>query len=160
MVSKFYFAKHFLIYRVSGLRVEFCKAYARVRRWREQVRLVRAEMGYCLASLEHRAKTWEQWATVPQFSGEHAEGAIAYAHKQAAVCRIISGNFRVIWARYLIGSSLESMVNIGSSPVQGTSTDTPRGDGDESNDELGGSELEEDDQEPEGVDDDDWDDVM
>ncbi|KAE9382803.1 hypothetical protein BT96DRAFT_788740, partial [Gymnopus androsaceus JB14] len=74
----------------------------RVRRWREQVRLLRAEMSYCLGSLESQAKEWESRATIPQFSGKHADGTAAYAHKQAAVRRIIAGRFRVLWARYLI----------------------------------------------------------
>jgi len=145
------FCKIFVTSGFLGLRVEFCKAYARVRRWREQVRLVRAEMSYCLGSLEHRAKEWERWTVVPQFSGEHAEGATAYAHKQAAVCRIVADNFRVLWACYLVGSSLESMVSIGSS--SSTSTDVHMH-GDESDDERGGSDLEENDDGEQGVNDD------
>lgn len=85
--------------------MEFCKAYSRVRRWQEQVRLLRAEMNYCLGSLESQAKEWEGRAEIPQFSGEHANGAAAYAHKQAAIRRIIAGHFRVLWAKYLIGQT-------------------------------------------------------
>ncbi|KAE9405464.1 hypothetical protein BT96DRAFT_812327 [Gymnopus androsaceus JB14] len=95
-------------------------------------------MSYCLGSLEYQAKEWERRTVVPQFSGEHAEGATAYAHKQAAICQIVADNFRVLWARYLIGSNLESMVNIGSSLSTSTYVYMH---GDESDDELGGSDL-------------------
>lgn len=153
----FLFFKRFLIKNeISGLRVEFCKAYVRVRRWNEQVRLLRAEMGYCLASLEYQSKQWEQRAEVQQFSGDHAEGAAAYAHKQAAVFCIVADNFRALWAGYGVESHLESMTAVGSLLVHHTLTATNMQDGVESDDEFGGSDLEEnDDQEPEGIENDD-----
>ncbi|KAE9391441.1 hypothetical protein BT96DRAFT_1001297 [Gymnopus androsaceus JB14] len=118
----------------EGLRVEFCKAYARVRRWREQVQLLRAEMSYCLGSLESQAREWEKRATIPEFSGEHSEGVSVYAHKQAAVRRIIAGQFRVLWARFLAGAS---DVQIGLAPPDNRMINV-----DDSDEELGESDVE------------------
>lgn len=78
---------------LAGLQVEFCKAYSRVRHWREEVQLLRAEMQYSLASLEYWAKWWEQRAVITEFTGSHAEGVAAYAYKQAAVRRIVARSF-------------------------------------------------------------------
>lgn len=141
-----------------GLRVEFCKAYSRVRRWQEQVRLLRAEMDYCLRSLEAQAKEWERRAVIPQFTGEHAEGASAYAYEQAAVKRIIANRFRVLWAKYLIGAA---EIEIAEAPpdlrmMTGADSDDEPGESeDESEDESDSSEASDNVSEEEQIDDED-----
>ncbi|KAJ7858617.1 hypothetical protein B0H14DRAFT_2206500, partial [Mycena olivaceomarginata] len=92
----------------EALRIEWCKAYARTRRWREEMLLVDEEVRCAGVTLEFRAREWDQRAmAVPigesqweewnratgQLAGwtyERAEGAVAYALKQAAVFRNIA----------------------------------------------------------------------
>ncbi|KAF9045858.1 hypothetical protein BDP27DRAFT_1243808 [Rhodocollybia butyracea] len=73
----------------TGLHVEYCQSYSQLHHWREEIRLLRVEMACCLLTLEHQANWWESCAVIPQFQGEHAAGAAAYAHKQAAVRQLI-----------------------------------------------------------------------
>ncbi|KAJ7670404.1 hypothetical protein B0H14DRAFT_3538516 [Mycena olivaceomarginata] len=50
----------------EALQIEWCKAWARVRRWEEEVRLVEEEVRRAGVSLEYRAREWEERArTVP-----------------------------------------------------------------------------------------------
>ncbi|KAJ7866278.1 hypothetical protein B0H14DRAFT_3442547 [Mycena olivaceomarginata] len=42
------------------VRAEWCKAYARVKRWREEVLLLQEEMVRCLRTLEWQAGTWDR----------------------------------------------------------------------------------------------------
>ncbi|THU85327.1 hypothetical protein K435DRAFT_869387 [Dendrothele bispora CBS 962.96] len=58
-----------------GLRIEWCKSYARVRRWREEVMLLQEEMRRCLVTLEWQATTWKGRAVIPNFEGERLEGS-------------------------------------------------------------------------------------
>ncbi|KAJ3821460.1 hypothetical protein F5880DRAFT_1614672 [Lentinula raphanica] len=95
----------------AGLRVEFCKAYSRVRRWKEEIQLLQEEMRRCLVSLEHQAKQWEALSLVPQFNSLHAEGASAYGHKQAAVKRKIADRFRGLWASYLFMQNIDQLAS-------------------------------------------------
>ncbi|KAF7358018.1 hypothetical protein MVEN_00848900 [Mycena venus] len=74
----------------DALRIEWSKAYARVRRWWEEVRLVEEEARRLLISLEYRVREWETLLTkldIDNLNGEDAEGAIAYGMKQAAMYR-------------------------------------------------------------------------
>lgn len=123
-----------------GLCVEFCRAYSRVRRWTEQVLLLRAEMQYTLGSLSYQAQWWESKAVISEFSGEHAEGVEAYAHKQVAVRNLIAEHFCVMWAKHLIGTG-----TFKPAPIPEFTTE----EGADSDEELGGSdaEREEDDRE-------------
>lgn len=129
-----------------GLRVEYCKAYARVRRWREQVELVRAEMQYCLGSLEYQVRWWKERAVIPAFADEHAEGAAAYAHKQAAVRALIAQRFRIQWARHLIGVApfVPTTTTVFDTIAVIQMQQLPLDDGTESDEELGGSDAERD----------------
>jgi hypothetical protein len=75
-----------------ALQIKWCKAWARVRRWEEEVRLVEEEVRRAGVSLEYRAREWEErertvpvgadkWNEWGQTSGEwtveRAEGAVA-----------------------------------------------------------------------------------
>ncbi|KAJ7707095.1 hypothetical protein B0H16DRAFT_1746660 [Mycena metata] len=79
----------------EGLRIEWAKAYARSRRWKEEIRLLREEQRRVLESLEHEARKWEARAgrgviKVGEVEEGFAQGAIAYALRQAAMYRDIA----------------------------------------------------------------------
>ncbi|KAF7375073.1 CxC2 domain-containing protein [Mycena sanguinolenta] len=58
----------------TAVKVEWCKAYARVKRWREEFLLLQEEMVRCLRTLEWQAKLWDQRATPAHYTGK-----VAYA---------------------------------------------------------------------------------
>ncbi|KAJ7334619.1 hypothetical protein DFH08DRAFT_625815, partial [Mycena albidolilacea] len=85
------------------VRAEWCKAYARVKRWREEVLLLQEEMVRCLRTLEWQAGTWDRRAAAAHYSGKiayepvHLQGAMAFAAKQAAVRQKLAARFRQLW---------------------------------------------------------------
>ncbi|THU93109.1 hypothetical protein K435DRAFT_670801, partial [Dendrothele bispora CBS 962.96] len=84
----------------DGIRVEFCKAYARCRRWTEEVLLLREEMHRSLVSLAWKAQWWEDRVKIPTEDDTHAEGAAAYAYSQAAVMKALRDRFESLWDGY------------------------------------------------------------
>ncbi|KAJ7223217.1 hypothetical protein GGX14DRAFT_352104, partial [Mycena pura] len=73
---------------LEALRIEWCKAYARTRRWREDVRLLEAEWDRLPMTLSFLENKWnDRAANVPigETPVADAEGMIAYAVKQAAM---------------------------------------------------------------------------
>ncbi|KAK7018729.1 hypothetical protein VNI00_018289 [Paramarasmius palmivorus] len=83
----------------NGLRVEWAKLYARLRRWQEEAHLVEEEMRRVLVSLEWSARQWDTRAEDTGFTGIHAEGASSYAHRQAALFRRLKGSFAKMWGQ-------------------------------------------------------------
>ncbi|KAJ3716228.1 hypothetical protein C8R42DRAFT_589224, partial [Lentinula raphanica] len=86
----------------EGIRVEYCKTYARAKRWEEEVILLKEEMRRCVVSLEARAKVWEGRNTYegPLADGKddaHKEGVAAYAARQANVYRRLKQHFLLLW---------------------------------------------------------------
>ncbi|KAJ7444150.1 hypothetical protein B0H11DRAFT_1931307, partial [Mycena galericulata] len=82
----------------EALRIEWAKAYARMRRWREETRLLKEEARRLPISLEYRARQWEaRVGKVPVglVPVDYAEGAIAYGMKQAAMYRRIAARVNV-----------------------------------------------------------------
>jgi hypothetical protein len=85
------------------VRVEWCKAYARVKRWKEEVLLLQEEMVRCLRTLEWQAGIWDRRATAAHYDGKivyqpvHLQGAMALAAKQAAVRRKLAARFQRLW---------------------------------------------------------------
>jgi hypothetical protein len=97
----------------TALRIEWCKAYARTRRWREEMLLVEEEVRRAEVTLEFRAREWEARAlAVPvgesqmqewdgasdglaKWTYERSEGAVAYALKQAAVFRDVAAQLKI-----------------------------------------------------------------
>ncbi|KAF8133498.1 hypothetical protein K438DRAFT_2128575 [Mycena galopus ATCC 62051] len=89
----------------AGVKVEWCKAYARVKRWREEVHLLQEEMVRCLRTLEWQARFWDE-RTVPSYyrgkisyTGIHLQGATAHASRQAALRRKLATRFRRLWCK-------------------------------------------------------------
>ncbi|THU89992.1 hypothetical protein K435DRAFT_802334 [Dendrothele bispora CBS 962.96] len=82
----------------DGLQTEWCKAYAQVKRWKEEVLLLQEEMRRCLITLEWQACQWVERARIDTFKGERLEGASAYyAHEQAAIQHSIASRFQKPW---------------------------------------------------------------
>ncbi|KAF8193118.1 hypothetical protein K438DRAFT_2132666 [Mycena galopus ATCC 62051] len=71
----------------GALCVEWAKAYARVRRWSEEVRLLREEFQMLPISLEFKADLWRDHEV-------YAQGSIAYTLKQEALFRDITAHAR------------------------------------------------------------------
>ncbi|KAJ7705144.1 hypothetical protein B0H16DRAFT_1747395 [Mycena metata] len=77
----------------EALRIEWCKAYARTRRWGEEMQLVTEEVRRLGVTLEYNAREWEERATKVRVGAivyEDAEAQIAFALKQAAMYRSIA----------------------------------------------------------------------
>ncbi|KAF7366851.1 CxC2 domain-containing protein [Mycena sanguinolenta] len=87
----------------TAVKVEWCKAYARVKRWREEFLLLQEEMVRCLHTLEWQAKLWDQRANPAHYTGKvayaptHLVGAMAFAARQAALRRKLAIRFRRLW---------------------------------------------------------------
>ena len=84
---------------MTGVRVEWCKAFARVQRWSEEVRLLQEEMRRTIVSLQHRATQWNSCVGVSNsWSAELTEGAHAYACSQADVSWNLANHFENLWS--------------------------------------------------------------
>ncbi|KAL0567046.1 hypothetical protein V5O48_014951 [Marasmius crinis-equi] len=81
---------------LEAVRIEWCKAQARQRRWSEELALVEEEMGRTLLALEQQASEWITRA--PQTSGLANEAAHAYCLQQASIRRGLSAKFSALWA--------------------------------------------------------------
>ncbi|KAJ7029947.1 hypothetical protein C8F04DRAFT_1264290 [Mycena alexandri] len=89
----------------EALRIEWCKAYARTRRWGEEVQLVAEEVRRLGVTLEYNAQEWEDRAREVRVGAiiyEDAQAQIAFALKQAAM-------YRRIAARAVISMTEERM---------------------------------------------------
>ncbi|TRM55258.1 hypothetical protein BD626DRAFT_553106 [Schizophyllum amplum] len=83
----------------EGVRVEWCKAYARLRRWQEQIPLLREEMRRTTVSLKRREEEWELRRTSDTREGALGEGARAYAARQQRVYVLLREHFTALWAK-------------------------------------------------------------
>lgn len=89
-----------------ALRVEWCKAQERARRYEEEVELVVEEMRRTLVTLELNACEWDQRAASPSLHSPTMEDAVAigvaaYAHKQAEIQRKLIKVFTNSWYEVL-----------------------------------------------------------
>ncbi|OJA15604.1 hypothetical protein AZE42_13549, partial [Rhizopogon vesiculosus] len=83
----------------DSLRVEWCKARARAHRWEEEVQLLHEEMRHVIAFFEWHADWWDREGSRNHFSSPQvAEGALAYAHRQAHLRRNMASHFKSIWS--------------------------------------------------------------
>ncbi|KAJ8482732.1 hypothetical protein ONZ45_g14849 [Pleurotus djamor] len=74
------------------LRAEWAKAFARVRRWTEEIALLKEEMRRTLVSLRHGARHWESRAAASSNPGQ-----VAYAHRQAHIRFSLADKFERGW---------------------------------------------------------------
>lgn len=116
------------------LRAEWARSRARVRRATEEVALVREEMRRVIEFLEWKALQWEWRISLRStVSSEMKEGINAYAVKQAALQRMLSTFFQVLWKTPLAdvdGLLQEADCPSGNSdaPIQNTENDTGNND--------------------------------
>ena len=81
----------------KAMRAEWAKSRARLKRWNEEVILVKEEMRRVLAYMEWKASKWLRDAYVIGRSDKE-QGAVAYANKQASILAKMSANFRRMWS--------------------------------------------------------------
>ncbi|KAJ7787463.1 hypothetical protein B0H14DRAFT_2399395, partial [Mycena olivaceomarginata] len=117
----------------NWLRVEWCKAWARTRRWTEEILLLREEMCCVPISLRHKAEWRRAHRTPTGFKGAHAEGAAAYAMRQAELYSDLAEQFKTLWTPVRDLEVVE-----GEEIVQAGAADLPPDSEDE--DELAGPE--------------------
>ncbi|KAF7342850.1 CxC2 domain-containing protein [Mycena sanguinolenta] len=129
----------------DALRIEWSKAWARSRRWTEEVRLLEEEWRRLPVTYAHREKVWiERAVAVPVGSipFAEAEGMVAYATKQSQMYRDLAvraevmrtepklarGKKRQVW-----GSTWDPIVPMDN----GDENDAENSDSDEEDDERG-----------------------
>ncbi|KAJ7441783.1 hypothetical protein B0H11DRAFT_2251843 [Mycena galericulata] len=84
----------------DALRIEWSKAYARMRRWSEEVDVLEAEYWRVKLSFAWEALRWDRRAeavAVGVLQREEAEGARAYAKRQAAMFRALGVQAEATW---------------------------------------------------------------
>ncbi|KAJ6513670.1 hypothetical protein C8R47DRAFT_1064378 [Mycena vitilis] len=87
----------------DALRVEWCKAYCRAKRYAEDVRILRAEMRRTIAFGESEVRLWEKLAQeeLPGASGPLTEGRRAYAAEHAETERKTCAHLAEKWGPIL-----------------------------------------------------------
>ncbi|KAJ7027741.1 hypothetical protein C8F04DRAFT_964879 [Mycena alexandri] len=86
--------------RLVALRIEWSKVYARTRRWKEEVELLEAEYERVLISFAHEAQCWDARGAAVRvgiISRAEAEGAVAFAKRQAAMFRDLIERGKMTW---------------------------------------------------------------
>ncbi|KAJ7429541.1 hypothetical protein FB451DRAFT_940410, partial [Mycena latifolia] len=84
----------------TALRVEWCKAFARVRQWTEEKRLVTEEYRHVPLSFEYEAAKWEARAAnvrIGVLPLAEVEGALAYAARQADMYKDLIARGETRW---------------------------------------------------------------
>ncbi|KAJ7182645.1 hypothetical protein C8R43DRAFT_869153 [Mycena crocata] len=84
---------------IEALRVEWCKVFARTRRYAEDVRMLREEMGRTMESGYREAEAWEDLLVnkLPDASPELREGRLAYAAEHAETEREMCARLELKW---------------------------------------------------------------
>ncbi|KAJ7790263.1 hypothetical protein B0H14DRAFT_2626209 [Mycena olivaceomarginata] len=155
----------------EALRIEWCKAYARKRRWHEEMLLVEEEVRRAEVTLEFWVREWEARAlAVPvgesqmqewdgasdglaKWTYERSEGAVAYALKQAAVFRDVATRLKIlIMERRMLYNDewVDGEGGVGRSEVLEEELEDARGDDVADDDFILGGGVEEDDRHCEG----------
>ncbi|KAL0577210.1 hypothetical protein V5O48_004776 [Marasmius crinis-equi] len=81
---------------LEAVRIEWCKARARQRRWTEELALVEEEMTRTLLGLGTEAMQWGERA--PEATDAMSEAARAYCLQQASIRQGLSTKFSALWA--------------------------------------------------------------
>ncbi|KAF8182182.1 hypothetical protein K438DRAFT_1600936, partial [Mycena galopus ATCC 62051] len=108
------------VLREAGLRVEWCKAWARTRHWTEEVHLLKEEMRRTPISLHHR--------------DEHAEGAAAYATRQVALFTSLASSFESLWSPVQNRETVDEVARTGGTGDGESDHDEDEADEDDGND--------------------------
>ncbi|KAJ7160837.1 hypothetical protein C8R46DRAFT_1164534 [Mycena filopes] len=84
----------------DALRIEWSKAFARARRWKEEVLLLQEEYQRVLVTFEYEARRWEERAAgvpVGIIDSGLAQGAVAYAISRARMYRELAARATPSW---------------------------------------------------------------
>ncbi|KAG2096118.1 uncharacterized protein F5147DRAFT_584181 [Suillus discolor] len=108
----------------TSLHVECCKARACHHRWAEEIQLLLEEMCRVLAFLAWHAAWWETQGSLRTVDRpEDAEGLLAYAKRQAAICHGLHAKFAEKWKN--VGDIVKAGMGDDTSPDQGPTLDAP-----------------------------------
>jgi hypothetical protein len=91
-----------------GLRCEWAKSKARAARWAEEVQLLVEEMRRVITFLDWKAQWWTEQgnARLGQLAADIADGASAYAAKQAHIYSALARSFAAKWYPALLANEL------------------------------------------------------
>jgi len=106
----------------EAVRVEFCKAYARERRWNEEQILLVEEQRRTLVSLRWESEEWK--GLVTESGGPDLEGRNAYAYRQAHIRNEMAASFEHTWATPLPPAKPRRRVHL-EEPTEGEYGDAP-----------------------------------
>ncbi|KAG1736656.1 uncharacterized protein EDB91DRAFT_1249957 [Suillus paluster] len=84
-------------YKVIGVRVEWCKARARMNCWSEEVKLLLEEMQRVIVFLKWQAEWWSGRASSRALKPADEEGVVAYACRQAVLRLSLVASFQDLW---------------------------------------------------------------
>jgi hypothetical protein len=82
---------------IVAVRIEWCKAYARKKRWAEEVRLLEEEQRRVLQTMNHIGGLWRERAATAVGGSELANGRRAYALRQEAWLKRLCTRFSGQW---------------------------------------------------------------
>ncbi|KAJ7164829.1 hypothetical protein C8R43DRAFT_1122707 [Mycena crocata] len=126
---------------IGALRIEWAKAYARSRRWKEEVKLLEEESRRVEVSFEWMAYVWEQRAQAIQvgsLSATVAEGAIAYAVRQSRMFRDLKERAHITFTEpKLVNGKKRGRAPRAPSDGLGDGGDSDDGDDEEDSDDQG-----------------------
>ncbi|KAJ7713790.1 hypothetical protein B0H16DRAFT_1478367 [Mycena metata] len=123
---------------VLALRIEWAKLYARMRRWKEEVRSLEEEFRRLPISLEFQAVEWEKrlkGVKVGEIDESVAQGLIAYAAKQAKIFRNIAARAEATKTVAVIAKGKRRPREPIVDPLAATTLGMPGGDRDEEDEE-------------------------
>jgi hypothetical protein len=87
------------------------------------VELLREEMHWVPITMRWKAQWWEDRSTVAEFNGYHAEGARAYALRQAELFQKLANHFETMWAGVAAGEEVESSAKTPVEPIDADEED-------------------------------------
>lgn len=79
----------------EAVRVEFCKSWAREKRWNEETLLLKEEMRRTLVTFRWEAVKWQN--VIVEGPGPEVEGRNAYAFRQAHIRLTMAASFQLLW---------------------------------------------------------------
>jgi hypothetical protein len=87
-----------LINVFKGLRIEYAKSDARVKRWEEEMCLITEEMRRTLTFLEYKSTWWKNLQITESVDDSIKAGSLAYLERQSELFKCLHTHFRKLWA--------------------------------------------------------------
>lgn len=108
----------------EAVRVEFCKSWARERRWREEKQLLLEEMRRTLVTFRWQAARWKDSVVAGSSSVDaDAEARNAYSYRQAHIRHSMAKAFETLWSTPL--PPYKPRVRRAEEPTEGEYGDAP-----------------------------------